>query len=78
MKTLYVYGLPANLRSTLLRSPQWRSARDMLERAGAHAQWSRVRLGWTVRTERLGDVMAAAESEGFRVVMRGALEEASS
>ena len=77
-RVVFVYGLPENLRYSLLRSPHWRSTRDMLTRAGVNAQWSRLRRGWTVRTERVGDVIAVAEAEGFRIVMRGALEEASS
>lgn len=74
---LYVYGLRENARYTLIRSPQWASTQALLDRANAHPMRSRRLRGWCVRSERIGDVIAAAEGEGVRVVMRGALEDAS-
>ncbi len=67
--TLYVYGLPGNARSTLVRGP----LHEWLKGHGVPAMWTPRLKGWCVRTERIGDLIALAERDGLRVHMKGAL-----
>ncbi|WP_295700431.1 hypothetical protein [Lapillicoccus sp.] len=66
---LLVYGLPDNLRYSLLRGP----ILDFLQDNRIPAQWTPRLRGWTVRTERIGDLIALAELAGYVVRMRGPL-----
>jgi len=36
--------------------------------------WSPLRKGWQVRTDRIGDLIARAELDGFDVRMKGAVK----
>lgn len=67
---LYVYSIPENLRYTLVRGV---SLRDWLRDNGIPAMWSPLRKGWQVRTDRIGDLIARAELDGFEVRMKGAV-----
>jgi hypothetical protein len=66
---IYVYGLRENVRYTLLRGQlgAWFKAR------GIPATRTPRLKGWCVRSERIGDVIALAESDGFEVRMKGEL-----
>ena len=65
-----VYGMPANLRYTLVRGP----IRDLLKDNRIPAMWLPRLRGWTIRTERIGDLIALAEIAGYVVRMRGPLQ----
>jgi hypothetical protein len=64
---LYVYGLPENIRYTLIRG----NLRDWLKAEHIPALWSNTYRGWHVRTERIGDLIARAEHAGYDVHMKG-------
>ena len=69
MRRLYVYGTD-NLRYTLVRG----HLREWLRDNGIPAMWSPLRKGWQVRTDRIGDLIARAELDGFDVRMKGAVK----
>ncbi len=69
LRRLYVYGTD-NLRYTLVRG----HLREWLRDNGIPAMWSPLRKGWQVRTDRIGDLIARAELDGFDVRMKGAVK----
>lgn len=71
MRRLYVWGISGNLRYTLVRGVD---LRDWLRDNGIPAMWSPLRKGWQVRTDRIGDLIARAELDGFEVRMKGAVK----
>ena len=71
MRRLYVLGISGNLRYTLVRGVD---LRDWLRDNGIPAMWSPLRKGWQVRTDRIGDLIARAELDGFDVRMKGAVK----
>ena len=68
MKAMFVYGDPSNVRYALLKGP----LREWLKGHRIPALWSSSSHGWWVRLDRLGDVIAQAERDGYRVRMKGA------
>ncbi len=70
---ILVYGLPENVRYTLVRTPQWGRVKAWLDASSIPATWTPRLRGWCVRTERMGDLIARAEQAGFVVKMKGAL-----
>lgn len=70
---IYVYGDEGNLRYVTLRTPDWQTVRDWLVTNDIPATWSPTFRGWHVRTDRIGDAVARAEIDGFRVIMKGSL-----
>lgn len=71
LRRLYVWGISGNLRYTLVRGV---NLRDWLRDSGIPAMWSPLRKGWQVRTDRIGDLIARAELDGFDVRMKGAVK----
>lgn len=69
MRRLYVYGMPENVRYTLVRG----HLREWLKDSAIPAMWSPARKGWLIRTDRIGDVLARAELDGYDVRMKGAV-----
>lgn len=67
MNRVYVYGLPENVRYTLIRG----HLRDWLKSERIPAMYSITYKGWHVRTERIGDLIARAEHAGYEVRMKG-------
>lgn len=70
MSRVYVYGLPENVRYTLVRGV---NLRDWLRDRSIPAMWSPARKGWLIRNDRLGDVLARAELDGYDVRMKGSV-----
>ncbi|HMM93979.1 hypothetical protein [Phycicoccus sp.] len=67
-RVLFVYGLAGTTKpDSLLRG----NILDWLRDEGIPAQWSNRLRGWRVRTERVGDIIARAESAGITVRMKG-------
>ena len=61
MRAMFVY--PESARHALVTG----ALRDFLRDNGIPAQYLPARRGWLVRSERLADVVAMAERDGFRV-----------
>lgn len=70
---LYVYGLPENVRYSLLRASRWSEMKAWLVTSDVPVTWTPRLHGWCIRTERIGDLIAQAEVAGFVVRMKGAL-----
>lgn len=66
---MFVYGQPDSTRYALVKG----NVRDWLRDNGIPAMYSPSKRGWHVRLDRLGDMLALAESQGIRVHMKGAL-----
>lgn len=66
---LYVYEMPGS-HYTLLRG----RLRDWLTAQRIPALNSPRLRGWQVRTERIADLLAQAEVDGFEVRLKGALQ----
>jgi hypothetical protein len=64
---LLVYDLPPPSRYTLLKGPIF----DWLRDQPVTATWTPRLNGWCVRTEKLGDLIAWAEHDGFAVRVKG-------
>jgi hypothetical protein len=69
MTRVYIYGQRSNPRYTLVRG----MIRGWLIERQIPAMWSPMHKGWHVRTERVGDLIAQAELDGFEVRMKGEL-----
>jgi hypothetical protein len=68
-RILFVYGLRTAVKDdSLLRGNVF----DWLRAERIPAQWSNIHRGWLVRTERVGDIVARAETAGIAVRMKGA------
>ena len=67
-RILFVYGLRSLPRDALLRG----NVADWLREQRIPAQWMPALRGWAVRTERVGDIVARAETAGITVRMKGA------
>jgi hypothetical protein len=68
VKRAFVYGLPGG-RNALVRG----RLRDWFVSKGIPAQNVPRLKGWRVRVDRIGDVIALLEADGFRVQMKGEL-----
>jgi hypothetical protein len=70
VKAMFVYGQADNSRYALIKGA---GLRDWLRDNKIPAMYSASRRGWHLRTERVGDVVALAEVDGYRVRFKGAL-----
>lgn len=68
---MFVYGLRDNLRYSLIRG----NIGDWLRAENIPVQNSNTLKGWTIRTERVGDLIARAEYAGVHVQMKGELSQ---
>jgi hypothetical protein len=68
-RRIYAYGMPENVRYTLVRG----HLREWLREHSIPAMWSPARKGWLIRTDRLGDVLALAELDGYDVRLKGSV-----
>ena len=66
---MFVYGQPESPRYALVKG----NLRDWLRENRIPAMYSPIKRGWNVRVDRLGDVIALAESQGIRVRLKGVL-----
>ncbi|EWT06324.1 hypothetical protein N864_22625 [Intrasporangium chromatireducens Q5-1] len=66
MRPMFVY--PESARHALVRG----ALRDFLRDNGIPAQYLSARRGWLVRRDRLADLVARAERDGFHVRVKGA------
>ena len=67
IRPILVYGMPNSDRYTLIKGP----IHDWLIEQRITATWTPRLNGWCVRTERLGDLIARAEHDGYVVRMKG-------
>lgn len=68
MNALFVYQQPDSPRYALVKG----AARNFLRDNRIPAMYSASLHGWHVRAERVSDLIARAEVDGFRVYVKGA------
>lgn len=69
---LYLYPATEGERSALLRCSNGAMFREWLKANGIPALRTPTGRGWYARAERVPDIVARAERDGFRVHVKGA------
>jgi hypothetical protein len=68
---VYIYWLQSSVNYSLVRGDA--ELRDWLLEHNIPAMWTPRHRGWSIRTERMADLVAQAEHDGLQVQMKGQL-----